>query len=112
MGDYRFGAGNRWGSRDRTLREKTATNKKPGWLARLLLTSRRNHSGRFFKTSNLQNFDLKTTIPNSSGCDNILSPARHITSARLSSSFCSTGIEQPDISTRPAASMAACGETP
>jgi len=31
----------------------------------------------------------------------------YITRARPSSSFCSTGMEQPDISTRPTASMAA-----
>ncbi len=38
--------------------------------------------------------------------------ALYITSARLSSSRSSTGREQPAISTRPAASIAACGETP
>jgi len=37
---------------------------------------------------------------------------RYMTNARFSSSFCNTGMEQPDISTRPAASTASCGETP
>src|ERR1043166_9673433 len=37
---------------------------------------------------------------------------RYMTSARFSSSFSKTGKEQPDISTRPTASIAACGETP
>src|SRR5262249_42863135 len=36
----------------------------------------------------------------------------YITSARFSSSRSRTGSEQPDISTRPTASSAACGETP
>ncbi len=36
----------------------------------------------------------------------------YITSARFSSSCCNTGRAQPAISTRPTASMAACGETP
>lgn len=36
----------------------------------------------------------------------------YITNARFSSSFWRTGMEQPDISTLPAASRAACGDTP
>src|SRR4029077_11051316 len=41
-----------------------------------------------------------------------LSVAAHITNARSSSSLCSTGIEQPDLSTRPTASRAASGDPP
>ena len=36
---------------------------------------------------------------------------RYMTNARFSSSFCSTGNAHPDISTRPTASKAACGES-
>jgi hypothetical protein len=36
----------------------------------------------------------------------------YITNAKFSNSCCNTGSEHPDISTRPTASRAACGETP
>jgi len=46
------------------------------------------------------------------GFDVLADLVSYITSARFSSSCCRTGMEQPDISTRPAASIAAWGETP
>ncbi len=36
----------------------------------------------------------------------------YITNAKFSNSCCNTGSEHPDISTRPTASRAACGDTP
>src|SRR6266446_924333 len=68
---------------------------KPGWLARL---------------SHMRNCSFLIQFP--INCVLLTLRKPHITSARPSSSRCSTGREHPEISTRPAASIAACCETP
>jgi hypothetical protein len=74
-----------------------AKTRTPGWLARLIRVHR--FAGR----------RLGSEVP----ADLILlSVTDYMTKARLSNSLCSTGIEQPDISTRPTASWATSGEAP
>src|SRR5271165_1351000 len=70
--------------------------------------------GSFLETRLLQKLDFRQTrLQNSKTLrTEVLAVTDYITSARPSSSFCSTGRAQPDISTRPTASRAACGDTP
>src|SRR6185437_2638688 len=81
---------------------------QPGWLARLMLALPSSGFGLVLRPPQNLNFKIKFSNVRRKECLN----HNYMTSARFSSSCCSTGIEQPAISTRPAASNAACGETP
>ena len=74
-----------------------AKTRMPGWLARLI---------------RVHHFAGKRLPSEVSAGPNCLSVTAYMTKARLSSSLCSTGIEQPDISTRLTASRAASGDAP
>jgi hypothetical protein len=93
--------------------EKTRLkNHKPGWLARLSLCVELARSILFRPP--VQNVKLSSLLP-LCFAPRVHRPAPHnfyITRARFSNSYCRTGRAHPAISTRPAASRAALGETP
>ena len=78
---------------------------KPGWLARLSLRGTGSvNLGSTDRPRMSRSFCLAR-------CE-LGKVSAYITSARFSSSCCRTGMAHPAISTRPAASSAALGETP
>jgi len=62
--------------------------------------------------SDLVNLDFVTAYKGPGLGSHLFPRLNYITSARFSNSNCRTGKEHPAISTRPAASRAACGDTP
>jgi hypothetical protein len=74
---------------------------KPGWLARL-----------FPCGTGLANLAISPQNVCAAGSPARAAPNLYITNARFSNSYCRTGRAHPAISTRPAASSAALGETP
>jgi len=86
------------------------TKKKPGRFARL---SNSDHNSRFPGLgSDLEKLDFVTAYKRPGLGIHQFPRLNYITSARFSNSVCRTGKEHPAISTRPAASRAACGDTP